>query len=273
MTTIATTHKHGIRMIRVGDLTRHPDVQRQKFTESKAQRIADHFDPDKLMPLVVMSVNGKLYVIDGAHRLRALQILGYDDCFVECDVYEGLTDAEAAKIFRAQSDRTAVLPVDDFIVALIEGDPDATIISGIVASVGGKVGNGNRSNTISAVTALRRLYRPNGGDPRPDVLRETLGIIAAAWGINRESAQGLLIDGIGRVVAGYRGRIDLSVLRSKLARTGGGASGLIGRARTVRMMYGGSMPDAIATIVVSEYNKQRRSGKLPEWRASTKTGA
>lgn len=265
MKTIEKTHS--LQWLRVGDLRPHPRVQRSKFSPTRAARIAANLDPEKFGLLTVMACGEDLWIIDGQHRHGALLILGWQDQLVECLVYEGLSETEAAKVFRSQSSRTAVTALDDFMVALIEGDADAIAIKRIVESMGSNIGNGTG---VSAVLALQRVYRPKGqAESQPDALRTTLSIIAEAWGITRESMQGSLIDGIGRVVLAHDGAINLSDMRRKLARLSGGPSGLIGTARSVRDMFGGALPDAVATIVVNEYNKGRRSKKLPDWRSGS----
>ncbi len=260
--------KHALKWLRVGDLKAHPRVQRSKFSPARASRIAANLDPEKFGLLIVMVEGEDLWIIDGQHRHAALLMLGWQDQKIECLVYEGLTEVEAAKLFRSQSGRTAITALDDFLVALIEHDPDAVAINEIVIASGTSIGNGHG---VSAVQALQRVYRPAGSkESQPEALHKTLSVITDAWGGTRESMQGSLIDGIGRVIVTYDGMINLSDLRRKLAKYAGGASGLIGTARGVREMFGGGLPDAIATIVVNEYNKQRRSQKLPDWRSGRK---
>lgn len=260
--------KHSLRWLKVANLAPHPRVQRSRFSQARADRIARDLDPEKFGILTVWRDGTNHWVIDGQHRLAALLTLGWEDQKVECLVYESLTEAEAAKLFRSQSKRTAVTALDDFLVALIEGEPEAVAINRIIESLGMKVGQGFKTGGVAAVQALQRTYRPNGNvEPQPEVLRTTLSIIIEAWGATGEAMQGAIIDGIGRVVATYNGNLSLGDLRRKLARRSGGASGIIGDARLLREMFPGTLPDAIATIVVNEYNKGRRSRKLAEWRS------
>lgn len=263
MSTNGTTHK--LEWIRVGDLQPWTRCQR-KLDERRAATIAAEFDPDKFGIPLVMARGRRRLVVDGQHRVAALRILEWDDQLIECEIHKGLTDAQAADLFIGRNTTVRVPAVPRFKAAVVAGNPDAIAINEMVESFGLAVAH-NGNNAISAVKALERVYRPvSTNGPFPKALHSTLSVMAGAWGATHETMQGALIDGIGRVFVTYGDLVDLNTARHKLARIPGGASGLIGDARGLRRLVGGTLTDGIAALVVTAYNKGRRSQKLPKWR-------
>lgn len=259
------TGSHKLEWITVRDL--HPWSRCQRPLDAKrAARIAADFDPDLLGIPVVMVRDGAYWILDGQHRIEALRLLGWSEQMVQCEVLDGITDARAAKLFGGRNDDVSLQALPRFTAAVVAGEADAVAVNEIVESVGLRVAIAH-DDGVAAVKALMGVYRPRSGKAtNGDALRNTLEIIKASWGASRETMQAPLISGLGMVFTRHNGGVDKNVMRQKLARYPGGASGLIGDARGVRQVFGGSLPHAVATIAVSEYNKSKRTQRLPDWR-------
>jgi len=254
--------EHILMWLAVSDLTPWAKCQRRLDTK-RAQKIADDFDSDKFGIPVVMHRDAAWLIIDGQHRIAALHLLGWDDQRVQCQVYENISDEEAAKVFSGRNESVRIQPVPRFRAAVVMGDHDAVEIDRIVQAAGLAVSDSWAHAAVRAVGALHKVYRPNGTE-RPEILRQTLRVIRDAWGVGQDAMQGALIAGIGLFLARYED-VDMVVLRRKLAATPGGPHGLIANARTVQKMNGGSIPTAVAILTVTEYNKGRRTKQLPPY--------
>jgi hypothetical protein len=73
--------------------------------------------------------------------------------------------------------------------------------------------------------------------------------------------------GIGSVFIRYGDAVDTADLTKKLAGYPGGAAHVLGDARGLKQYHGGSVATNVAEVVVSLYNRQRRSRALPDWRS------
>lgn len=227
------------------------------------------FDPEQIGLIVVnLRKNGKWYVIDGQHRVELLRAVGWGDQQIQCEAFEGLTQAEEAVLFLARNDRLAVRTFDKFKVAMTAGDDVANDIDRIVSSAGLVISDQEKDGHIVAVRALQKVYNGAGiasGKEGPAALARTLKVLKNAWGRQISTFNGTIIEGLGLVQLRYNGKLEQETLVEKLAPFSGGAPGVLGRARALRDMRGKSMSYCVAAVIVDIYNKGRKAGKVDEW--------
>src|SRR5215471_18814394 len=70
-------------------------ITQREFKKAHGDRLAAELDLDKLGYPVMNLRDGIYWVLDGQHRVYALRENGFDDKdTLDCEVYEGLTDAQ-----------------------------------------------------------------------------------------------------------------------------------------------------------------------------------
>lgn len=228
-----------------------------------------NFNADQIGTLVVsLRRDGSTYVLDGQHRVELLRAVEWGDQLAYCEVFKDITLEEEAAIFLARNDRLSVRSFDKFKSRRTQGDPVALDIVRIVSAAGLAIAEGGNEGHISAVNALERVYRGGGIADTKDganALRQVLQLIVAAWGSESANFHGLVIEGLGLVLLRYGRKIDTDALIAKLSKVGGSAAGLIGQAKGLYQIHGGSLAFHVGGIVVIRYNRGRRSGKLEKW--------
>lgn len=255
----------------VNELHVDPAAQR-KISNGWVKDHIDVFDVDQLGYITVnRRSDGKLYTVDGQHRVELMRAVGWGDQRIHAELFDGLTQRQEAALFRARNDRRSVRKFDDFRVAVTAGDRQACDISEIAAEVGLVISDQQSEGCVSAVDKLQKIYEGGGiasqQEGRAALLR-TLVTIKLAWGMSAAGFNGALVHGIGLVQLRYNGQIDQRALATKLAPVKGGAPGLLGNARALKDLSGRPVHHCVASIVVDLYNKARRNGKLDEWDAS-----
>ena len=220
-------------------------------------------DLDALGLLCASKRDNDLYaVIDGAHRAEVLRIYGFTpDDVVHCEVYKGLTLAEEALMFRLRNDRIPVSKLQIFHARLVEGEEVALAINKILQSYGWKVMAGSKGPYLACIDSVEAIFWQS-----PIALNRTMRVVTEAWGITHVAANRSVISGLGQIFIRYGDLVDVKDLTSRLAGLAGGAQNLLGRARGLRELRKGSVPDALAELIVDEYNRRRTSTQIPAWR-------
>lgn len=259
------------RDVRVSEMHVDPVTQR-KLKRSWAQEIAENFDPDRLRVIVLsLRADGKYYIVDGQHRIEALRLMGYGDQLVDCDVFDrrGMVaedvQREDAKLFLELSKTLAQKPLRAFQLAVVAEQAVECNIDRIVKALDLAVAPGSAPGSVSAISALRRVYAGAGtGRSNPDALHRTLQVILRAWGREASNFNGKIINGLGLVQVRYGANLDQDVLVKKLAAHPGGAAGLIGSAGTLYSIRHTDIAKCMASVIVDIYNKGRKE-KLEGW--------
>jgi hypothetical protein len=248
-----------LRWVWVKDLHVEPSAQRD-WRKGHSAAIAAEFDPDKFGIPLVSDRDGKLYVIDGQHRIEALRLMGWGDQQVQCWVYEGLTIAEEADRFLGHSTTKNIQSFDKFRIAVTAGYQVECDINRIVLMQGLKVsrsGNG----AVAATESLKRVYKLG-----PDVLAKTLHIVAESYG--DAGLQGFVIDGIGLLCGRYNGDLESQAATDRLGSVRGGLAALETKAYSLRKQLGASMPQCVAGAATDIINSGRGGKKLANWWAT-----
>ena len=163
-----------IEKIRIDTLRVPPPGKAQRpFRESKGNKFAAEFDINNFGFPVICQVEGTNWVVDGQHRVYAIQKCGYAKAtdLIECEVYQGLTMTEMARMFLGRNDSTPVTAFERFGVAVTAGYPAERAITEIVESLGLKIGYPGTEGNVYSVGALRRVYDRYGAKTLERVLR------------------------------------------------------------------------------------------------------
>lgn len=207
--------------------------------------------------------DGKLAVLDGQHRIRALVDAGMGEWPVACKVFDGLTIPEEAGLFRRYNTTSKTSAIEDLQMAIKEGDAEAVAIDKIAQRNGLRIAYQTGAGVIPCASALRKVFR-SGGEMGPAALGFALHVGVTAWGAHSDSVDGHIVQGLGDLYVRYGEDIDRAALIRKLAKHQGGARGLIGQARTLAGLMHVSTHRAVAQATLNLYNRGRReNGQLP----------
>ena len=260
-----------IEKVRLDSLRVPPAGKAQRpFRQSKGDEIAGHFDIDSFGFPVVCRVEGVNWLVDGQHRVYAIQQSGYavstDE--IECEVYQCLALAEMARMFLGRNRSTPVSAFERFSVAVTAGYPVETAIAEIVSGLGLQLGYPKNIGNVFAVGALRRVYDRDGAQTLERVLR----VLRDAYHSSPNGFDRRLIEGLGLVLAAYSAVEDERLVRG-LAIERHGFHGVHRRAEDYRERLGRKVPECVAAAVVDIYNGQTgRKGALVKWWKAHKGG-
>lgn len=227
------------------------------------------FDVDQLgYPVINRRQNGKYYIVDGQHRVELMRAVGWGDQKIQCECFDGLSQAEEAALFNARNDRKAVRKYDKFRIGITAGDHRCVAIDKIVREHGMVVSDQARDGHINAVDALEKIYCGGGiAGPAdgPIALGRSMQVLVKAWGKQTSSVNGRVVQGLGMVFLRYKNTVNINDLVKKLAPFPGGAAGMLGKGRSAQEMNGRALHYCIAGIIVDVYNRGRRTEKLDRW--------
>jgi hypothetical protein len=228
--------------------------------------IAGDFEREALGVIHVSKrADGTYHIIDGQHRVAAMRVLGKGDELVTCVVYEGLSRAEEAAMFRRLNNTRQVQILDRFRIRIVEGDPVACEIAAILRSHGWSISKSTSRGSFYAVAAMEKVFRAKeGGDA--DTCDALIRIATEAWGHDSNGLRAEIVSGLG-VLLRRHPRMDMAKLVNEMGQHEGGPLGLIGQARQLHSIRSGRISDAMAEILVNRYNHRRKVNRLPEWNA------
>jgi uncharacterized protein DUF6551 len=258
----ARTVTHQIVERKLGDkLFVDPNVQRT-LRVARVNKMVGAFNADALGVLTTsLRPDGQLHVVDGQHRWRTIEAVGYTGTFITNE-YHGLTLAEEAALFRLLNAAEKPSALDRFVVSCVEQNPDSVKLASFMKNHGWTVGAYVGTGKISAITSLERVYKL--GPVHADA---TLAVLTAAYGHQAAAVQGALIEGVGRFLHHYDGQVHLNDLTQRLSGYPGGPNGVVGNARGRLAARTGTLSKEVALLALDIYNQRRRSSALPAWDA------
>lgn len=180
-----------------------PSEYQRSTNPKQVQNIVDNFDEAKLGTLTISSRDGKLFIIDGAHRLSALRQLEYSHA--PSEILTGLTYEQEAEYFRTQGqNKRALKPLDLFKAGLIAKNDNCLEINRIVEANSFQIGFAYKNfSQIGAINTLFTIVDNYGYE----TLDGTLRLIANTWaGIARATSRDCLL-GVAEFIHRY-GVID-----------------------------------------------------------------
>jgi hypothetical protein len=238
---------------------------------ARVKAIADRLDLDALgLFIVSRRSDGMLYVIDGQHRIEALRHYGWqNDWKVECRVYEGLTPEQEAELYRQLNNTRPLTSWDFYKAGLVSGDEKCLEIDATVKKCGLAVSKNAGDGKVCCVSTLRQIHDRYG----KDVLRRAIELAVSSWGHTAGAVEKEILHGLSIVTATYNGEIETPWMVKKLAKSPGGPSGLLGRARGLKDLHTAPLYRIVAQQIVALYNRGRRAGALNDLRTETTEGA
>ena len=255
-------------LVNLNSLSIDPRVQRKEGVQvARAQKMADSFDPHALGALTISKrSNGQMVILDGAHRSEACRLAGYGKP-LHALVYTGLTLQQEAAMFSLLNTFQAPSFVSRMLAKVVAGDPASTQIVDTIKKHGWTIGFSSEDGSFAAVAAAERVYKnavgalPTG--PYPEVLDRAIAVLTGAWRHDRESAHQMILLGLGQLFGRFGDAVDAASLSAKLSQER--PNTLIGNARVLQSVQGGTTTAAMAKVIVGIYNKKRRTHLLPEW--------
>lgn len=239
-----------------------PTVQRS-LIPARVKWLADRMDLDALGVFTVSDRgSGNYVVLDGQHRLAAIERVGMGEWEVTCHVYTGLSLDQEAALFRRLNDTRKITPWDDFSKGLVEGDDECIAINTICMQHGLEVEGYGKDGKITCVLKLRQIYASKNGRPDGELLSDVLEDSISAWGHTYPGVEKNILGGLAIVHRTYGKEFDRAALVNKMAKFPGGPSGILGKAKALRDISSSSLERLVAEVMVGLYNKGRRSGKL-----------
>lgn len=203
------------------------DLRYQRpLSAKKVKAIADDFDPAVAGVLLLsLRPDNDMYVIDGQHRHAAMLKIGWPTA--KCEIKEGLTLAEEARLYRlANTSRKNPEALDLFRARLIEGDPVAVAIHTVVEKCGlaiqysrysfAKRQNWSREHKhVWAVSALEDIYKKGG----VELLEYVLTLAMDAWPQEYDALSRRTLEGLLAFHLKYEGRYDREAFVKKMNAT------------------------------------------------------
>jgi len=256
----ATRRPSKIRPVLISQMRVPPAlVTQRQFRQAHGDAIAADLDLNKLGFPIINIRDGIPWVLDGQHRIYALKANGFEKDVLDCEVYEGLSDAEAADIFLGRDARKAISAYDKFHVACTAGHRRENDIRRVVEAQGLKITNTKTENSVGCISALCQLYDRSGDT----VVGQTVRVLKKAYAGVSAAFDTYLVTGVGLVFNRYNGATNEGLLIEKL---GGATGGLLRRAEMMRERTGASKSTCIAAVVIELYNKGLTpKQKLASW--------
>lgn len=228
-------------------------------------RLVEQYDPTLVGALVVSRREAGDFVIDGQHRVLAAIEAGQGDVAMDAVVHVGLTTSDEAALFlQLNRQRKPVTRVSEWGAALVAGDPSVVAQANAIERAGWRVNpTSGAAGQISAVKALARLRALDVYGSR-DLTYAVLTVLTSAWGNGKEVANGHLLEGAGLLFARFGDEIDRDALARKL-KASGTATDMLGKASSHRRVLGGTMANAVGSVMHAQYNSKRGTTKLAAW--------
>ena len=198
------------RKVALDDLKIDPQAQRT-LNERRAQKIADGLERPAIGTIIVSErKDGQLYVIDGQHRKRALELEGYET--VEAEVHKGLTKADEAKLFLLKNrESSKPNPIDQYKIGVTGGLPQYVAIEKVLKKHNLAVGTSSANRIGSAAALVRIMERYDA-----EVFERVITVAEEAWGRTQATWNGMLLSGLGRLLGKHPGIVDDERLVKKL---------------------------------------------------------
>lgn len=234
-------------------------VAQRELNQARVDRLAAELNLEQLGTPTVNKRDGHYFIIDGQHRVRALEQHGWGDQKIQCWTYLDLTEQEEADKFDRLNDVLAVHAFDKFRVRIVAGREIESDIDRVVRSNGLCISRDKMPGGISAVGTLTKVYKRSDST----TLGRTLRIIRDAYG--DPGLEAPVIDGISLLCQRYNGELPEEVAAARLASAHGGVNGLLGRAEKLRRDTGAYRSHCVAAAAVEIINQGRGGKKLPSW--------
>ena len=242
-------------LVPIKDLVSNQEYQRN-LSMIHVRKAVENFDLNQINPIKVSRRNGINYVFNGQHTAEIIAMAsGSRDTPVWCMIYDDLEYTEEADIFANQMKNVKALqPIEIFKANCEAGNGKELMIKGLVESYNLKIAANSNPGTVSAVSALEKLYDKYGYD----VLDRVLKLIIITWEGEAKSFSANMLNGVARLVITYGSKLKEEIFKEKLSEIS-----IKEISKTAKDRRAGSLGYAEAMLIF--YNKKMRTG-LP-WNA------
>ena len=175
------------------------------LNEREVQQLIEKWDDRLLEPLVVSFRDGRYNLIDGQHRLNALQKMNDGKAVtLACLIFTGMTYEEEAALYFKLDQGKKRLSMAQSIKAQLESrsDPALNEIGRLTGTVGFKwpvYKNRGGTNEITATRATVNAYELLG----PDAFSRMLALLKNTWDGDPDSLTALMLSGAALLVKTY----------------------------------------------------------------------
>ena len=235
-------------LIPIKNLVSNQDYQRM-LSESHIKNALAEFDVYQINPVKVSRRDGVNYVFDGQHTIEIVAAeSGSRDTPVWCMIYDDLKYTEEAHIFADQQKNVKKLtPYETFAAHIEAGDAKQMMIKTIVESYGLEISNTQKPNSITAITALERIYDKYGRD----VLDGAIRLDVSTWEGEKNSFSRGMLTGLALIIVAYGDDINEDAFRDKV-----GQISVKQIMRTAKERSGGSR--GFAETMMIAYNSKNK---------------
>ena len=224
----------------------------------RVKKIVDDFNPKLVNPIKVSFRDGKYYVFDGQHTLKALVLRnGNKDLPVECKIYQGLTQEQEAELFSEQNGLSKAVDIAAKMRAKhLAGDKEIIELKQCIDNLGilFDFSKNKASNKIICYNAVYKIYKKYS----VFFLTEVLQIILEAWNGDEDSLRKEIISGMSIFCNTYSGQYDRTELIKKLKKV---SAAFILREGSVSRTGGDKR---FARQILNVYNKNKTANKLED---------
>lgn len=236
-------------LVPIKDLVSNQAYQRN-LSMIHVRRAVENFDLNQINPVKVSRRDGINYVFNGQHTAEIIAMVsGSRDTPVWCMIYDDLEYTEEADIFANQMKNVKSLqPIEIFKANCEAGNSKELMIKGLVESYNLQIAASSNPGTISAVSALEKIYDKYGYD----VLDRVLKLIIITWEGESKSFSANMLNGVSRLVVAYGNKLKDEIFKEKL-----GEISIKEISKTAKDRRAGSLGYAEAMLIF--YNKKMRS--------------
>lgn len=246
--------------VKVEDLVIDLSYQR-KPNADKVSKIIRNFDPNAIGVLICsIREDGIVAVIDGGHRVAALNAMGLGKTDVRCLVFFDLTIQQEAEMFTTLNDnRTKPKTSDIFKSKVVAGDPDATSINKIIEAFGLKIANNPGMNNVRAIGTLTNIYKREGEDN----VVSTFETLISAFDSHSTTFSDSALLAVSKIYSVYGlDKVNVERLIAVLRSFGNtnmwiNTGNAVAKTMNIRDKYLG-----MVLCAINEYNKKLRSNRL-----------
>lgn len=236
-------------LVPIKNLVSNQEYQRN-LSMIHVKKAVESFDLNQINPIKVSRRNGINYVFNGQHTAEIIAMVsGSRETPVWCMIYDDLEYTEEANIFANQMKNVKSLqPIEIFKANCEAGNNKELMIKGLVESYNLRIAANSNPGTVSAVSALEKIYDRFGYD----VLDRVLKLIIITWEGEAKSFSANMLNGVARLVVAYGNRLKDEIFKEKL-----GEVSIKEISKTAKDRRAGSLGFAEAMLLL--YNKKMRA--------------
>lgn len=235
-------------------------LYQRKVDLARVKRIVSNFNPNLVNPIKVSYRDGKYYVFDGQHTLKALILKnGNQDLMVDCKVYYGMSYEDEARMFAEQNGICRAVKTEQKLRSLYEAkDIDVVDFKETVESLGitctFRKGVSDQSWAVCCYGCLYDIFTKYGKRHMVELLK----IITETWNGEPQSFRREIISGMNIFINTYKGEYDRRLLIKKLSTVSPITICRDGKISTT----GGNK--RFAKIILNVYNRNLKTNRLDD---------